>query len=54
MDLHEEDKDHLQNAHASAMQIVQNNPDWVKIDCEKSGEMREISEITENILQEIL
>lgn len=54
MDLHEEDKDHLQNAHASAMQIVQNNPDWVKIDCEKNSQMREISHITQNILEEIL
>ncbi|MGB2111148.1 MAG: hypothetical protein ACPHY8_04800 [Patescibacteria group bacterium] len=54
MDLHEEDTNHLKNAHASAMKIVQNNLDWVKIDCEKNGEMREISEITENILDEIL
>lgn len=54
MDLHEEDTNHLKNAHASAMKIVQNNPDWVKIDCEKNGEMREISHITQNILDEIL
>lgn len=54
MDLHEEDTNHLKNAHASAMKIVQNNLDWVKIDCEKNGEMREISEITKNILDEIL
>lgn len=54
MDLHEEDKNHLENAHAAAIQIVKNNPEWVKIDCEKNSEMREISEITENILQEIL
>ncbi len=54
MDLHEEDTNHLKNAHASAMKIVQNNPDWVKIDCEKNEEMREISQITQNILDEIL
>lgn len=54
MDLHEEDTNHLKNAHASAMKIVQNNPDWVKIDCEKNKEMREISQITQNILDEIL
>ena len=54
MDLHEEDTNHLKNAHASAMKIVQNNPDWVKIDCENNGEMREISHITQNILDEIL
>jgi hypothetical protein len=33
MDLHEEDKDHLQNAHNSAMEVVE-KLNWVKIDCE--------------------
>ncbi len=54
MDLHEEDTNHLKNAHASAMKIVQNNPDWVKIDCEDNQEMRKISQITQDILNEIL
>jgi hypothetical protein len=36
MDLHEEDVDHLKNAHASAMTIVNMNSDWVKIDCENN------------------
>lgn len=54
MDLHEEDTDHLINAHASAMSIVSENPDWVKIDCEKNLEMRSIEEITQNILDEII
>jgi hypothetical protein len=35
MDLHEEDKDHLTNAHSSAMSIVEKYS-WVKIDCEKN------------------
>jgi hypothetical protein len=34
MDLHEEDKDHLINAHCSAMQVVEKFDDWLKIDCE--------------------
>jgi hypothetical protein len=54
MDLHEEDTQHLINAHASAMTIVKQNPDWVKIDCEENLEMRSIEEITQNILNEII
>jgi hypothetical protein len=54
MDLHEEDKNHLINAHASAMSIVNNNPDWLKIDCEENNQMRSIEDITQNILEKIL
>lgn len=54
MDLHEEDKDHLIFAHKSAMEIVKNNPNWVKIDCQKWDEMKSIEEITKEILTEIL
>jgi len=54
MDLHEEDKEHLQNAHETAMIVAQNQSDWVKIDCEKSWEMRSIDEITKSIMKEII
>lgn len=54
MDLHEEDTNHLINAHASAISIVEQNIDWVKIDCEKNLEMRTIEEITQDILDEII
>lgn len=54
MDLHEEDKNHLKNAHDTALIVVEKNPDWFKIDCEKDGEMRKIEEITDDILKEIL
>lgn len=54
MDLHEEDKDHLIFAHKSAMEIVKNNPNWVKIDCQRWDEMKSIEEITKEILTEIL
>jgi hypothetical protein len=54
MDLHEEDKDHLINAHASAMSIVIQNSDWIKIDCENNNQMKSIDEITKNILDEII
>lgn len=54
MDLHEEDKNHLIFAHNSAMEIVESNPNWVKIDCQRWDEMKSIEEITKEILSEIL
>jgi len=36
MDIHEEDKYHLINAHKSAMSVVEKFKNWTKIDCEKS------------------
>jgi len=54
MDLHEEDKNHLRNAHISAMDVVSRYSDWVKIDCEKDLEMRSISEINKEIMGEIV
>jgi hypothetical protein len=36
MDIHEEDKNHLINAHASAMEVVNKYDSWIKIDCEKN------------------
>ncbi|MCP4523973.1 MAG: deoxynucleoside kinase [Candidatus Gracilibacteria bacterium] len=53
MDLHEEDVDHLKNAHASALEIVSQNADWIQIDCEKNNIMRNIEDITQDILHEI-
>lgn len=54
MDLHEEDKNHLINAHKSAMEVVSKYSDWVKIDCEKDLKMRSIEDINEDILKEII
>lgn len=53
MDLHEEDKNHLQNAHSSAISIVEKY-NWIKIDCEKNWEMRSIDEINKEILDKII
>jgi hypothetical protein len=36
MDLHEEDKNHLQNAWQAAMEVVEKFDDWIKIDCERN------------------
>lgn len=50
MDIHEADKNHLIQAHASAMDIVQTHPDWLRIDCESQGNMRDIDVIAADIL----
>jgi len=54
MDLHEEDKNHLINAHASAMEVVNKYSDWLKIDCELNGDMKSIEDINKEILSKIL
>ncbi len=53
MDLHEEDKYHLINAHASAIEVVNRFEDWVEINCERHGEMRSIEDINNEIMGEI-
>lgn len=49
MDLHEADKNHLQNAWNAAMEAVKKYG-WVKIDCEIDWKMRGIEEINEEIM----
>lgn len=54
MDLHEEDKNHLKNAHAAAMEVVEKYSSWVKIDCEEGWKMRSIEDINRDIMGEII
>jgi len=54
MDLHEEDKDHLINAHKSAMEVVNKFENWTKIDCEENFEIKSIEDINKEILDKIL
>ena len=54
MDLHEEDKEHLINAHASAMEVVDKYDDWVRIDCERDLKMRSVEDINGEIMEEII
>ena len=54
MDIHEEDKNHLNDSHSSAMKIVEKFDDWIKIDCEKNGEMKTIENINKEILDKII
>ncbi len=53
MDIHEEDKNHLQNAWQAAIEVVEKYKNWVKIDCEKNWKMRSIEEINNEILENI-
>jgi dTMP kinase len=52
MDLHEADKNHLQNAWQVAMWIVEKYA-WIKIDCERDWEMRSIDDINDEILKKL-
>lgn len=54
MDIHEEDKNHLINAHRVAIEIVKSKNDWLQINCEKECKMRDIEEINNDILNLIL
>jgi dTMP kinase len=54
MDIHEEDEQHLKNAHSSAMSVVEKFDDWIKIDCEQNSKMKSIEEINKEILDKIL
>jgi dTMP kinase len=54
MDIHEEDEQHLKNAHSSAMSVVEKFDDWIKIDCEQDSNMKSIEEINKEILDKIL
>lgn len=53
MDLHEEDKDHLINAHNAAIHVVKKYK-WTQINCEFEWEMRAIEEINKEIMWKIL
>lgn len=53
MDLHEEDKNHLNNAYISANEIAKKY-NWIKIDCENSWKMRTIEDINQEIFKNII
>ena len=53
MDLHEEDKNHMQNAHDTAILVSDMQKNWVRIDCERDWEMKSMDVITSDILNEI-
>ncbi len=53
MDIHEEDLDHLKNAHNSALEVAKEY-NWTQIICEKDWNMRSIEDIQNEILENIL
>lgn len=52
-DIHEDDKNHLLNA-CSAANHVAEKYSWIKIDCENDSKMRDIEDITSDILSKII
>lgn len=48
-DIHESDLDHLKQAEESFLYIVDNYPEWIKIDCMKEGRLLSIEEIHQKI-----
>ena len=53
MDIHEENKNHLQNSWELAMELVKKY-NWIKIDCEMWENMRSIEDINKEVFMEIL
>lgn len=49
-DIHEDDKNHLEDARKSAMEIVQKSNSWININCVENGKMLPKAKITEMIL----
>lgn len=54
VDLHESDKNHLENAKISAQQSMQELENWKRIDCMRNDELLSIEEVHEKIYSEIL
>jgi len=52
-DIHENDKKHLQDAKTSAIKIIKNSNNWIKINCAKKGKPLPPEKICETILKKI-
>jgi len=52
-DAHESDPRHLERAKKSAMKMIKEKNNWIKIDCTKNGELLSIKEIHEMVWQKI-
>ncbi len=53
-DLHEADENHLKNAYIVAGEILEQFPDWERVDCCKNGAILPIDVITQKILTKII
>lgn len=52
-DLHETDVNHLLNAEKSALKIIKEKNNWIKIDCVKKGRLQSVEEIEELVWKEL-
>ena len=52
-DIHESDKNHLNNARKSAMDIIKGSNEWISINCVENGEVLPKKEITKMILEKL-
>jgi len=48
-DIHEEDSDHLRNAQKSYLDLVEKEPNWVRIDCIKNGKLMSREDIHKKV-----
>jgi len=53
-DIHESDLEHLSDAKNSAIELVKNNNNWIKISCAKNGKPLALEEISRNIMEKIM
>lgn len=53
-DIYENDLKHLSDAKNSAIKLVKNNNNWIKIDCAKNGKPLAIKEISELVYKKII
>lgn len=52
-DLHEGDEEHLLNAKKSALKLIREKNNWIKIDCMKKGKLQSVKEISELVWKEL-
>ncbi len=52
-DIHESDANHMNNARESALKLVEEENNWINIECMKNGKMLPIRDITDKIWLEI-
>jgi dTMP kinase len=48
-DIHEDDSEHLKKAQQSYIKLVEEDPDWKRVDCIKDGELMSREEIHEKV-----
>ncbi|MFZ5982699.1 MAG: dTMP kinase [Patescibacteria group bacterium] len=52
-DLHENSPSHLHAARKSAIRMVKDKNNWISINCVKSGKLKSVTEVAEDIWQEV-